>query len=100
MRAGVMEAPPLLDSHDALALVFAEASGVAPDLDARPELIEPLLFGPMLPVRYRLDGPGALPGAAEQLVTQMATSPRPETDVEELDSLPRLGLPPLGARPA
>lgn len=100
MRASVAVAPPPLDSHDALALVFAEASGVAPDLNARPELLEPLLFGPMLPPRYRLDGPGALPGAAEQLLTQMATSPRPETEVEDLDSLPRLGLPPLGAHPA
>jgi hypothetical protein len=97
MRASVVEAPPILDSHDGLALLFAEASGVAPDLDTRPDLLEPLLFGPMLPPRYRIDGPGALPGAAEHLLTQMATSPRPPTEPEDLDSLPRLGLPPLPA---
>jgi cation diffusion facilitator CzcD-associated flavoprotein CzcO len=97
MRASVADAPPVLDSHDALALAFSEASGVAPDLDARPELLEPLLFGPMLPPRYRLDGPGALPDAGDQLLTQMATSPRPRTEPEDLDELPRLGLPLLGA---
>jgi cation diffusion facilitator CzcD-associated flavoprotein CzcO len=93
MRASVAEAPPLLDSHDALALAFAEASGVAPNLDARPELFDQLLFGPMLPPRYRLDGPGALPGAAEQLLAQMAASPLPPPEPEDVDSLSRLGLP-------
>ena len=93
MRASVADAPPPLDSHDALALALSEASGVAPDLDARPELVDPLLFGPMLPPRYRLDGPGAMPKADELLVDQMATSPRAPIEPDDRASLPRLGLP-------
>jgi hypothetical protein len=92
MRASVAEPPPLLDSHDALALAFSEAAGVAPDLDARPELVAALLFGPMLPSRYRLDGPGAMPDAAGQLLAQMATSPRAPIEPEDVACLPRLGL--------
>jgi hypothetical protein len=92
MRASVAEAPPALDSHDALALAFSEASGVAPDIRARPELAEPLLFGPMLPSRYRLDGPGAMADAAEILLAQMAASPRAPVEPEDIASLPQFGL--------
>ena len=45
---------------------------MAPDLLARPELTEPLLFGPMLPPRYRLDGPGATPEAPALFAEQLA----------------------------
>jgi dimethylaniline monooxygenase (N-oxide forming) len=34
-----------------------------PDLASRPGLASGLLFGPLAPARYRLDGPGALPQA-------------------------------------
>jgi dimethylaniline monooxygenase (N-oxide forming) len=95
MRASIAQAPPQLDSHDALAL--SEASGTAPDLDARPELFDALLFGPMLPPRYRLDGPGAMPNAAELLVAQMATSPRAPIEPVDLASLSHLGLSRAGA---
>jgi len=37
--------------------------GVAPDLVARPELAEQLLFGPLVGARYRLDGLGSSPDA-------------------------------------
>ncbi len=100
MRASVAAAPPPLDSHDALALALAEASGVAPDLDARPELLEPLLFGPMLPPRYRLDGPGAMPNAGELLLDQMATSPRAPVEPDDRASLPQLGFQPQGNIPS
>jgi dimethylaniline monooxygenase (N-oxide forming) len=99
MRANVAAAPPALESHDALALAFSEASGVAPDLAARPELFEPLVFGPMLPPRYRLDGPGAMPTAAESLLDQMATSPRAPIEPDDLASLSRLGFSRMGALP-
>ena len=56
-----------MDSHNVLAVALAEAAGVAPDVRARPDLAEPLLFGPMLPPRYRLDGPGARADAAADL---------------------------------
>jgi len=92
MRARLGHAPPPLDSHDALALAFSEASATAPDLDARPELFEALVFGPLLPPRYRLDGPGAMPNAADLLVKQMTTSPCPPIEPDDLASLSRLGL--------
>ncbi len=92
MRASAAAASPPLDSHDVLALAFSEASGVAPSLEPRAELVDALLFGPMLPARYRLDGPGATPNAAELLLTQMATSPRAPVEPDDLASLERLGL--------
>jgi cation diffusion facilitator CzcD-associated flavoprotein CzcO len=97
MRAGSGDAPPPLDSHDALALAFSEASGTAPDLDARPELFDALVFGPLLPPRYRLDGPGAMPNAADRLVEQLRTSPSAPIEPDDLASLPRLGLTRPGA---
>ncbi len=92
MRASIVSAPPPLDSHDALALAFSEASGVAPDVAARPDLFEALLFGPMLPPRYRLDGPGSMATAAELLREQMATSPRAPIEPDDWSSLSRFGL--------
>ena len=50
--------------------------GITPDLHARPELLEALLFGPLLPARHRLDGPGAMPDAAARFSEQLALSPR------------------------
>ena len=61
-RADVAAPPPAIDSHNVLAGLLSQAAGVAPDLRGHPELAEPLLFGPMLPPRYRLDGPGARAG--------------------------------------
>lgn len=66
--------------------------GVAPDLAARPDLAEPLIFGPMLPVRYRLDGPGSRPDAAERFRQQLAASPRAAVDLADLALLDTLGL--------
>ena len=100
MRESMATAPPPLDSHDALALAFSEASAVAPDLGARPDLFDALVFGPMLPPRYRLDGPGALPNAAELLLEQMTTSPRAPIEPDDLASLARLGLARAGGAPA
>lgn len=100
MRESIATAPPPLDSHDALALAFSEASAVAPDLGARPDLFDALVFGPMLPPRYRLDGPGALPNAAELLLEQMTTSPRAPIEPDDLASLARLGLARAGGAPA
>jgi Flavin-binding monooxygenase-like len=79
--------PPALEVHNALAATLAEQAGVAPDLEARPGLAEPLLFGPMLPPRYRLDGPGAQPEAEARFREQLAASPRPPVDPEQIDEL-------------
>jgi dimethylaniline monooxygenase (N-oxide forming) len=91
-RAAVQTPPPPVDAHHVLALALAHGAGVAPDLDARPGLVEPLLFGPMLPPRYRLDGPGARPGAEVELRRQLAASPRAAVDPSDLADLRRLGL--------
>lgn len=90
-RASLATPPPAIDSHHVLAVTLADAAGVAPDLRARPHLAEPLLFGPMLPPRYRLDGPGAQPDAAATFCSQLATSPRAEVEPDDLAALPGLG---------
>jgi hypothetical protein len=92
MRASIAEPPPAVDSHNLFAVSLASLSGVAPDVEAHPMLAEPLLCGPMLPPRYRLDGPGALPGAAALFAEQLGTSRRAAVDPQDLDMLPQLGL--------
>ena len=91
-RLSAAAAPPAVDSHNVLALTLAEAAGVAPDLNAHPELTEALLFGPMLPQRYRLDGPGATADAATLFGEQLATAPRAPVEPDDLAALPGLGL--------
>ena len=68
------------------------AGGRGPDLEARPELAEPLLFGPMLPPRYRLDGPGAQAEAEARFREQLAASPRAPVDPAHLAELRAFGL--------
>ena len=92
MRRVMSEPVPALEAHNALAATLAEELGVAPDLRARPELTEPLLFGPMLPPRYRLDGPGATADAAEAFTAQLASSPRSPVDPGHVDELRDFGL--------
>ena len=92
MRRTMAMPPPPLDPHNALAITLAEELGVAPDLLARPELTEALLFGPLLPPRYRFDGPGARADAPEHFVTQLAASPRSPLDPGDVDALRGFGL--------
>jgi len=98
MRHELAQPPPALDPHNALAATLAEQLGVAPDLRSRPELTEPLLFGPMLPPRYRLDGPGATPDAAERFTDQLAASPRAPVDPADITALHGLGLADVATR--
>lgn len=91
-RADVAVAPPAIDSHNVLAALLSEAAGVAPDPRAHPELAEPLLFGPMLPPRYRLDGPGAQDDAAAVFTAQLGASPRAAVEPDDVAALPDLGL--------
>ena len=90
-RASVSAPPPPIDSHNVLACTLAEAAGVAPDVLARPDLAEPLLFGPMLPPRYRLDGPGAHADAAAMFRAQLAASPRPAVEPDDIAALADVG---------
>jgi hypothetical protein len=91
VRASIASGRPILESHNALALVLSEEMGVAPDPVAWPELAEPLLFGPMLPARYRLSGPGARPSAPDDFVRALATAPRAAVDPADVETLGRFG---------
>ena len=90
-RASVASPAPTIDSHNVLAVALAQAAGVAPDVRARPDLAEPLLFGPMLPPRYRLDGPGARRDAAATFRDQLAASPRAAVEPDDIAALPDVG---------
>jgi len=92
MRRTIGQPRPAIDVHNVLATTFAEELGVAPDLHARPELTEPLLFGPMLPPRYRLDGPGARADAATRFNEQLGASPRAPVPRADIEALRRFGL--------
>ena len=92
MREAVRRPPLPMLAHHVLAVDLSDAAGVAPDLDRRPELVEPLLFGPMLPARYRLDGPGSVPDAADTFLQQVAASPRAPVESDDLSAVELLGL--------
>lgn len=98
MRASVAVDPPALDSHDALALLLSEASGVTPDVPSRPQIAEPLLLGPMVPARYRFDGPGALADAEDRFREQLAMCPRASVDADDVAFVSTLGLGSLDSR--
>jgi dimethylaniline monooxygenase (N-oxide forming) len=91
MRRVIGQPRPPLDAHNALALTLSEELGVAPEPTDWPELSEPLLFGPMLPPRYRLAGPGATPDAGDAFAEQLAASPRAPVDPADLGALERFG---------
>jgi cation diffusion facilitator CzcD-associated flavoprotein CzcO len=91
MRQGLSRGRPAVEAHNALALTLSEESGVSPDPLDWPQLAEPLIFGPMLPMRYRLSGPGALPRAAAMFASALATSPRAPVAPGEIDALRGFG---------
>jgi hypothetical protein len=73
-----------------LAVALSQEAGVAPDLAARPEITRHLLFGPLAPAQFRLDGHGRRADAIELYMQAIGafggdTSPMP-TD-EELGEL-------------
>jgi dimethylaniline monooxygenase (N-oxide forming) len=98
MRRVVAQPRPPLDAHNALALTLSEELGVAPEPTDWPQLCEPLLFGPMLPPRYRLSGPGATPDAQRLFTEQLAASPRAPVDPADVQSLHRFGRAARGAQ--
>lgn len=57
---------------DRVALTFARAAGVEPQLDNWPQLRRALLFGPLAPSSFRLEGPDARPDAPEQFARDAA----------------------------
>lgn len=92
MRATIAKGQPPLDAHNALALTLAEELGVAPTPASWPELSESLTFGPLLPPRYRLSGPGAMANAADLFAEQLAASPSAPVDPADLDALRTFAL--------
>lgn len=54
------------------ALMFARAAGVEPNLDNWPHLRRALLFGPLAPSCFRLEGPDAMPDAAARFAREAA----------------------------
>ena len=97
MRAAIAQPRPPIDSHNTLALLFAEGLGAAPDPADWPELSEALVFGPLLPPRHRLVGPGARPDAAAAFAEQVAASPCAPVDPLDVAALARFGRPDLAA---
>jgi hypothetical protein len=91
MRRAIAQAQPPLDAHNALALTLSEALGAAPEPTDWPDLTEALLFGPLLPPRYRLSGPGARPEAPNVFAEQLAASPRAPIDAADINQLRRFG---------
>jgi thioredoxin reductase len=55
-----------------VALTFARAAGVEPRLENWPHLRRALLFGPLAPSCFRLEGPDALPDAPVQFAREAA----------------------------
>lgn len=54
------------------AITFARAAAVEPHVDNWPHLHRALLFGPLAPSCFRLDGPDALPDAPERFAREAA----------------------------
>ncbi len=81
----------------AQALRFARLAGAEPDLSRRPELLRALLFGPLSPASFRLDGPDALPDAPARVAEAAAAFghiAHPEMTEEERDLFVRIGAEP------
>jgi dimethylaniline monooxygenase (N-oxide forming) len=55
-----------------MARLFARNAGVEPDLDRWRGLERALLFGPLAPISYRLEGPDCVPDAAERVAAAAA----------------------------
>jgi dimethylaniline monooxygenase (N-oxide forming) len=91
MRRALAGPRPPMESHNALALTLSEELGVAPEPTDWPDLCEPLIFGPMLPPRYRLCGPGAAPDARALFEQQLAASPQAPVDPADVEALRRFG---------
>jgi dimethylaniline monooxygenase (N-oxide forming) len=72
--------------HD-LAITLASDAGVLPQLDTRPEITRALLFGPLAPAQFRLDGRGSQPEALDrykQAIAAFAGDVSPAPTPEQL----------------
>jgi dimethylaniline monooxygenase (N-oxide forming) len=73
-----------------LAVALSQEAGVAPNLAARPEITRHLLFGPLAPAQFRLDGHGRRADALElykQAIGAFGGDTSPVPTAEELREL-------------
>jgi dimethylaniline monooxygenase (N-oxide forming) len=73
-----------------LAVALSQEAGVAPNLAARPEITRHLLFGPLAPAQFRLDGHGRRADALEvykQAIGAFGGDTSPVPTAEELKEL-------------
>ena len=63
--------PQTVPMHVA-AVMFARLAGVEPDLTQWPDLLRALMFGPLAPAGFRLEGPDALPDAPQRMAAAAA----------------------------
>jgi cation diffusion facilitator CzcD-associated flavoprotein CzcO len=70
MRKGLTRCPVSLTMQSA-ALAFAREAGVEPNPEHFPDLRALLLFGPLLPISFRLSGRDSLPDAQKLIVQQV-----------------------------
>lgn len=91
MRAAIARGQPPIDAHNVLALTLAEELGVAPAIEAWPDLADALNFGPLLPARWRLTGPESFPAAVDLFTKQLATSPRTPVSPNDRAAMRTLG---------
>ncbi|HET7837407.1 MAG TPA: NAD(P)-binding domain-containing protein [Variovorax sp.] len=76
-----------------MALLFARAAGVEPDPQRWPRLKRALLFGPLAPVSFRLEGRDALPDAPDRFAEEarafgcMQSSQFQESELQQLRRL-------------
>ena len=98
MQLGVAECrarrgQPQKTKMNLMALLFARAAGVEPEPGRWPELRRALLFGPLAPVSFRLQGRDALPDAASRFAGEamafgcMRSSQFSVSEVEKLQRL-------------
>ena len=79
---------PLL--YHEVAVEVAIAAGLEPDIEDFPELAAGLVFGPIIPVQFRLSGHNSHAKGREQLDTALAVvgqTATPKVDVDQLGHL-------------
>ena len=93
MYAGIAEHRAMrgampFDIYPQLAAMLAGELGVEPDIDRYPELAQGLLFGPLAPARWLLDGPGARPEAERLLAAAFGElGPLPPVPADQIETL-------------
>jgi hypothetical protein len=54
-----------------MAILFARAAGVEPELERWLDLARPLLFGPLTPMSFRMSGRDSLPAAPQRFADEV-----------------------------